>query len=196
MGYSMHDVLMISLQFFYAFGGLILIGSLIFSIMKNQALVNEKRLRFEQDFDVELASQLAQSPTQEASDFKPAQKVGETAFHGNTPVKKGKTPGNMSGVRQVGGHTSNMSGDRQVGGNTLLKNRVVSVRQGGVHKSRANRYRVAASLAARGFNAKDIGNKVGLPQCEVDLITSLNNTSAKGSWEEHQAMLDAIDSYG
>ena len=57
---SIQDILMLSLQFLYAFGGLILMGSLIFNIMKNQARVNEKRLRFEQDFDVTLTSQLAE----------------------------------------------------------------------------------------------------------------------------------------
>jgi len=183
MSYSMHDILMISLQFFYAMGGLILIGSLLFSIMKNQTLVNDKRLRFEQDFEVELTSQLAQCPSQGTSNFKQLKKVGDTTLEDKMPVEKSRTPGKDSGLGNVRG-------------NSPLKNRVVSVGQGVVSKGRENRYRVAASLAARGFNAKDIGDKVGLPQCEVDLIASLNTAYAKGRWENHQSMLDAIDLFG
>ena len=184
MSYSTNDVLMISLQFFYAFGGLILMGSLVFSIIKNQALVNEKRLRFEQDFDVELTSQLAQYPIQDTPPhIDQTEKVADTALRGNAPVQKDKVLENVSGTRQVGAKPP-------------LSKRFVSMGQGVVHKGRANRYRVAARLAARGFNAKDIGHKVGLPQCEVDLIASLNNAYTKGRWKNHQSMLNAIDSFG
>jgi len=183
MSYSIHDILMISLQFFYAIGGLILMGSLIFSIMKNQALVNEKRLAFEQDFEVELTSQLAQYSSQGTSNFKQLKKERDTTREDKRQVEKRRTPGKGSGHRKVRN-------------NSPLKNQVVSVGQGVVSKGRQNRYRVAASMAARGFNAKDIGEKVGLPQCEVDLIASLNTAYAKGRWENHQSMLDAIDSSG
>ncbi len=73
---SIQDILMLSLQFLYAFGGLILIGSLIFNIMKNQALVNKKRLRFEQEFDVTLTSQLANSSPGDILNVRPSGKQG------------------------------------------------------------------------------------------------------------------------
>jgi len=178
---SIQDILMLSLQFFYALGGLVLMGSLIFNIMKNQALVNEKRLRFEQDFDVELASQLTDKRPKALLLEKRAGAAGERVRHheaGRIKTRASKTS----------------PGDGVTGGGTPLKDRPVPVRENVLGKARVNRYSLAASLAARGVNAEDIRHRVGLPQCEIDLIANIRGTYAKGRWKVHQPMLDAIDS--
>ena len=177
---SIHDILMLSLQFFYAFGGLVLIGSLIFNIVKNQALVNEKRLRFEQDFDVELTSQLADKRPKEPLVERHAGTAGYRARH----HKAGRTKRRESGT---------IPGDGLPGGAPPLKDRPDPVCENIVGKTKVSRYRLAAGLAARGVSAKDIRHRVGLPQCEIDLIANINDTYAQGRWKAHQSMLDAID---
>jgi len=167
---------MLSLQFFYAFGGLVLMGSLIYNIMKNQALVNEKRLRFEKDFDVELTSQLTDKRPKQLLVEKHAGAAGDRARHHET------------------GRTKRRASKTSPGGGTPLKNRHVPVRENVVGKAMVNRYSLAASLAARGVNAEDIRHRVGLPQCEIDLIANISGTYAKGRWKVHQPMLDAIES--
>lgn len=181
MNLSMHDILMLSLQFFYALGGLILMGSLIFNIMKNQALVNEKRLRFEQDFDVELTSQLAEQQSKDPLDIRHAGAIDDTVHHREVH-------------RTNSGASGTFPGSQITEDDIPLKERPVPVRENVIGQGKVSRYRVAAGLAARGFNAKDIRHRVGLPQCEIDLIASIHDTFAKGRWEAHQSMLDAIDS--
>jgi len=180
MTLSIHDVLMLSLQFFYAFGGMILIGSLIFNILKNQALVNEKRLGFEQEFEVELSARLVEQQPRASLNIGNSGVTREIARHGGVPISKDGTPGGL--------HEPDTSRD----GMPLKKQRFsVQKRVAGQGKKRL--YKTAASLAARGFNAEDIRHRVGLPQCEIDLIASINDTHAKGRWERHQSMMDAID---
>jgi len=181
MSHSVPDILMISLQFLYAFGGLVLMGSLIFNIMKNQALVNDKRLRFEQDFDVTLASQLEHLSSQSSLNLKQADKTGAiTLDHKDPHIKREKS------TMDPGPNTARKGLSSQ--------GRVVPAKKKAVHKNQANRYSLAARLAARGLNARDIRHKVGLPQCEVDLIANLNDTRAMDRWQAHQPMLDAIES--
>lgn len=74
------------------------------------------------------------------------------------------------------------------------RGRVVPAKKNAIHKSQTNRYSLAARLAARGLKTSDIRDRVGLPQCEVDLIANLNDNRAKGRWQAHQPMLDAIES--
>ncbi len=178
---SIQDILMLSLQFLYAFGGLILIGSLIFNIIKNQALVNEKRLRFEQDFDVTLSSQLAEQQPQDTLNLKPPELEGKIDRHGEFRGTKSKVSEAVTG--------SGTSGD-----DIPIKGRPLPVRERAVGQGKTSRYKVAASLAARGFNAKDIRDRVGLPRCEIDLIASIHDRHAKGRWEAHQSMLETIES--
>ena len=178
---SIQDILMLSLQFFYAFGGLVLMGSLIFNIMKNQALVNEKRLRFEQDFDVELTSQLADNRPQDPLYERHAGTTEESARYREAGRTKNRASGTLPGAGKTGADTP-------------LKRRPVSARENVVKQGKVSRYSLAASLAARGINAKEIRHRVGLPQCEIDLIANINDTYAKGRWKAHQPMLDAIES--
>ncbi len=178
---SIQDILMLSLQFLYAFGGLILIGSLIFNIIKNQALVNEKRLRFEQDFDVTLSSQLAEQRPRDTLRPRPQELKGKIARRGEFPGTKSKVPGAVP--------KADISGD-----DILKKSRPSPVRERTVGQGNTSRYKVAASLAAKGFNAKDIRDRVGLPRCEIDLIASIHDKHAKGRWEAHQSMLETIES--
>lgn len=180
MTLSMQDILILSLQFLYAVGGLILIGSLIFNIMKNQALVNEKRLRFEQDFEVELNARLAEEQPRVSFNIGTSTMAEETARHAEARIEKGKPPGRLHGSGSSGHDAS-------------LKKRQLSVRQGVVEQGKMRLYTAAAGLAAKGFNAEDIRHRVGLPQCEIDLIAGIYDTHARGGWERHQAMMDAID---
>jgi hypothetical protein len=181
MTLSIHDILMLSLQFFYAFGGLILIGSLIFNIMKNQALFNEKRLRFEQDFEGELSSQLAEQQPRGSLN------IGHTGVTGIMARQRE--------FRRTNSRVSEtLSGSVTTGDDIHRKSRPLPVRERVVKQGKTSRYTVAASLAARGFTAKDIRHRVGLPRCEIDLIASLHDRHARGRWEAHQSMLDTIDS--
>ena len=175
-----HDILMLSLQFLYAFGGLFLMGSLIFNIMKNQALVNEKRLRFEQDFDVELTSQLAKQETRAVL------RVGQAGAPKHADLDdEARTPQPPTSKR--------VPKSGLAGSDMPLKGRGAPVGESASGQAMVSRYRLASGLAARGFNAKDIRRRVALPQCEIDLIASISGAQAKGRWEAHQSMLDAID---
>jgi hypothetical protein len=178
----MHDILIISLQFLYAFGGLILFGSLIFNIVKNQALINEKRLRFEKDFDAELVSQLAEQRSLKAL------KVNHTGTgRGNNTLRRETRRTNYDASGDV-------SDPGATGRDISLKSRQIPMRKRIAGQAMASRYERAAGLAARGFNAKDIRHRVGLPQCEIELIASLNDTCEKSGWEAHQSILDVIES--
>ena len=177
---SIQDILMLSLQFLYAFGGLILIGSLIFNIIKNQALVNDKRLRFEQDFDVTLSSQLTEQRPMDTLRLRPPASKRKTARGGEFPDTKSKMPGAVPKADTSGGDISQ-------------KSRPFPGRKRTVGQGSTSRYKLAASLAAKGFNAKDIRDRVGLPRCEIDLIASIHDKHAKGRWEAHQSMLETIE---
>jgi hypothetical protein len=176
----MQDILILLLQFFYAFGGLILIGSLIFNIIKNQALVNEKRLRFEKDFEVELNDRLAEEQPRASLNSGISKMAEETGRHDEARIEKGKPHGRLNGFGPSGHDVP-------------LRKRQLSVRKGVVEQGKMRLYAAAAGLAARGFNAEDIRHRVGLPQCEIDLIAGIYDTHARERWERHQAMMDAID---
>jgi hypothetical protein len=160
---------------------LILIGSLIINIIKNQALVNEKRLRFEQDFDVTLTSQLAEQPPRDTVNIRPPEVKRNISGHGEFRGAK----------RQV---SRAAPGSDTTGDGIPVKDRPILVREPAKGPVKTSPYKIAASLAARGLDAKDIRDRVGLPQCEIDLIASIHDRHTAGRWEMHQSMLETIES--
>ena len=102
-------------------------------------------------------------------------------------ARYGKPRGTKSKVSEA------VPGSDTTGHGIPRKSRPFPVRECAVGQGKASRYKVAASLAARGFNAKDIRDRVGLPRCEIDLIASIHDRQKKGRWEAHQSMLETIE---
>ena len=176
---SIQDILLLSLQFLYAFGGLILIGVLLFNIVKNQSLINEKKLLFEADFDHELANRLSEHPPPKSSYTPRTQKVGGTKHNDATkqvPQAKEKAAISVTPNKDIS------IGDSPVVTVPRKARRVDS-----------NPYQIAIQMAARGEGAGNIQRRVRLPRCEVDLITRLHGRGTMAPWQTDPSMLEAID---
>jgi hypothetical protein len=176
---STQDILILSLQFLYAIGGLIVIASLIVIIVKNQGLINEKRMRLEDDFEAELAAQLSQAAFKEARGHT-SEINGSRLTHSAPDRLKARVD-----------KSADLTG---IGGNHFQNKRTVTgkIRPGKVFPQTP--YRTAATLAAKGLEVGEIRKRVKLPQCEVDLIARVHRRGPGERRPMHQLVLESIES--
>lgn len=176
---STQEIMLITIQFLYAFGGLILIGALLFHILRNQALINEKKLRLAGEFEVELATQLQSQDLNEgttivAPTLKETDSLQPRIRTSNVDHIDGPLPDDIR-VLKIGqglNHNVNQHRDRL---------------------PRSKRYRKAASLAVRGITTDEIKKKVGLPGSEIDLIAKLYAQPLSSQSQRQLLVMESIE---
>ena len=166
--YSMKDFFIIALQFLYAFGGLILIGTLAYKLLKSQTLINDKRLRFERDFDEELQSQCFEQDIKHGLERKPSAIPQKASTIGKPSVVP--TPKHYADEGSPRGPKKRRFQQEQ------------------------RKYHLATRLASRGLSVADIRRRVLLPECELELITRITNKISEDRWQNHLSMIEAIES--
>lgn len=168
MIFSLKDISIIALQFLYAFGGLVIIGALAYKLLKNHTRINEKRLRFERDFDEELQSQYIEQESKRVSNPEPEVISPQVANFGQPPA--------VPTLRHQADQRSALGPNK--------------------HRFQQNqrKYHLATRLARQGLSIDDIRRRVLLPDCEIELITRISNKLSADRMQDHVAMMKAIES--
>lgn len=148
---TVRDVLILSLQFLYALGGVLVIGMIVYRITKHQ------------DPDVELEP----APHGAVEGIAVRERRSVRSRESNAPRAEPGKPAR----RKPASAASRTARSLPLGPPSL------------------DRYDAARRLVAAGWSVDDIANRVGLPQCDVELLADIRGTSSEAFWKRHPVML-------